>query len=168
MRDGRRPQSPARSAGGSAGRAPMTGRCATSLGWATAASAPAPETFAQRSGNIESPAPFNSRLSRVSPLLWRFFEDRHARQLKQTVAVDVSFDVACQAIEGLLDVGFVDETGRAVSNTPQPMIALAVVGKKPVNVATGDVARRADRPLFSSIGEMQKRSRAARPGRAPD
>src|SRR5216684_4660887 len=131
-----------------------------------AARQPAPETFAWLSGNTGSHAQFNSHASQHSPRLRCLFDVGRACQLKETIAVDVSLNVVCQSIEGPLDVGFVGETGRLVCNATQPMVALPVVGKEPVNVATGDAARAADRPFLSSVGEMQERFRAPRAGRA--
>src|ERR1700730_11165741 len=146
----------------------MTERRSTTIGLVMAARQPAPETFAWLSGCTGSHAQFNSQASRDSPLLWRFFEVGCACQLKQTIAVDVSLNVVCQSIEGRLDFGFVGETGRLTCNTTQPVIALSVLGKKPVNVAPGDSARAVDRAFLASVGEMQKRFYAPRAGRASD
>src|SRR6266403_4427469 len=48
------------------------------------------------------------------------------------------------------------------------MVTLTIVGKKPMDVATGDAAGGADRAFFSSVREVQQRSLTSRAGRASD
>src|SRR5882724_8064796 len=48
------------------------------------------------------------------------------------------------------------------------MVALPIVGKKPVNVTTGDAAGGADGAFFSSVREVQQRSLTSCAGRASD
>ena len=101
-------------------------------------------------------------------MLPRCFEVRDARQLEEPVAVDVSLDVVCQPIQRCLDVGLIGESGRLACNAAQPVAALPVVGKKPVNVASSDAARGIDGSFRSSIGEPQQRFRAGSAARASD
>src|ERR1700738_4127078 len=126
----------------------------------------APRTFAQLSGNTGSHARSNWRALLDWPRLWRCCELGHARQLKQTVAADMSLDVIRQAIQRRLDVGLIGEVGRLGCNATQPVVALPVVGKQAVDVTTGDAAGVIDRAFLSSVCETQQRFRTSRAGRA--
>src|SRR5437588_7607394 len=144
----------------------MTDRWSMMIGLATAVRQPMPRTFARLSGTTGLHARFNSRASLHWPLLWRGFEAGRASELEEAVAVDVSLDVVFQPIQRCLDVGLIGESRRLACYAAQPVVALPVVGKKPVNVASGDAARGVDGSLRSSVGEPQQRYRAASAARA--
>ena len=65
---------------------------------------------------------------------------RLAGQREQPVAIDVLLEVVGQQVERGIDVGFVVEAGRRPPTRCQPVLPLAVVGQKTVDVAAGDAA----------------------------
>src|SRR5260370_10409596 len=146
----------------------MTARWSTTIGSAMAVRPPASGIFAWLSGNTGSRASFNLCVSRRSPRLLRCFEFGRAREVKEAVAIDVSLDVVGEPIEGRFDVGFVGKTGSLACNTTQPVAALPVVGKEPVNVAPGDAARPVDRAFVAFLGETQERFCSLHPIRVSD
>src|SRR5260370_6188060 len=146
----------------------MTARWSTTIGSAMAVRPPASGIFAWLSGNTGSRASFNLCVSRRLARLLRCFEFGRAREVKEAVAIDVSLDVVGEPIEGRFDVGFVGKTGSLACNTTQPVAALPVVGKEPVNLAPGDAARAVNHAFVASVVETQKRIRALHPGRASD
>src|SRR5262245_34044789 len=134
----------------------------TSAGSATATASLAHPTSAPRSG---STAPRAACRSPCWPCLWSAFgfraELRFARQLEQQVAIDMLFDVIGKFVERRLDLGFIGKHRRRGTDSLQPVMTLAIVGKQPVDVAAGDPAVGAHRSVVLPGAEPEHWPRRA-------